>query len=227
MDDQIFKLIDSDEKKIILWEDLSQSKSEIICKGQQDAVCRLRIKSYDAREQIIQCDFESPTQLQHLEEYLASFLLGGEKYYFRGKTILDRGRVLITLPPELFHLQRRQSYRVRIPELLHSYYNIILVNESPFVVVSSLVDLSSHGCRISSDPQSYKLQKNDKVTGLLIIDKKPPLEINGIIRHTRVIEGKTEYQISGVEFQNIPTIIESKIFSITMEIHKQFFRRPI
>jgi hypothetical protein len=89
------------------------------------------------------------------------------------------------------------------------------------------MDLSSNGCRISSDPHGYKLQKNDKVIGLLIIDRKPPTEIKGVVRHTRLIKGKVDQQISGIEFQNMPAIIESKLFSITMEIHKQFSKRQI
>lgn len=226
MDKDIFTLIGRDEEKIRLWQDLAQAKGELLCKGQEDAICKLRVTAYNSKSQSLECVFESSTTLKPQEEYLGHFFLGGEKYYFQTKAQFHQDRVAVPLPKELYHLQRRQNYRVRIPDSYHAFYNIILVNGVAQKITGQLADLSSQGCRVVYRMDNPLMKIGDQVTGHLIIAKRPPIEIQGIVRHIKVDEGNKVIQTFGIEFTPLPPIVENKLFAITMEIHKDVFKRP-
>ncbi|WII73597.1 PilZ domain-containing protein [Bdellovibrio sp. 22V] len=226
MDKDIFTLIGREEEKAKLWNDLAQAKGELLCKGQEDAVCKLRVSFYNSKSQTLECVFESPTTLKPQEEYLGHFFLGGEKYYFQSVTQIHQGKVIVPLPKELYHLQRRQNYRVRIPEGYQAFYNIILVNANPQKIIGQLADLSSQGCKVVYRLDAPLMKTGDQVTGHLVIGKRAPIEIQGVVRHIKVDEGNKVIQTFGIEFTPLPAIIENKLFAITMEIHKDVFKRP-
>lgn len=226
MDKDIFTLIGREEEKIKLWQDLAQAKAELLCKGQEDAVCKLRVSLYNPRSLSLECVFESTTTLKPQEEYLGHFFIGGEKYYFQAVAQVHQGKVIVPLPQELYHLQRRQNYRVRIPDGYTAYYNIVQVNGGNQKIIGQLADLSSQGCRVIYRMDAPLMKVGDQVTGHLVIGKRAPMEIQGIVRHIKVDEGNKVIQTFGIEFTPLPPIMENKLFALTMEIHKEIFRRP-
>lgn len=226
MDKDIFTLVGREEEKLKLWEDLAQAKGELLCKGQEDAVCKLRVTFFNTKTQCLECSFESSTTLKNQEEYLGHFFLGGEKYYFQTSAQIHQGKVAVPIPAELYHLQRRQNYRVRIPEGYKAFYNLILVNDQPAKITGQLLDLSSQGCRFLSTMTSSSLKMGDAVTGQLIIPKRSPMEIQGVVRHIKVDDLNKDIQTFGIEFTPLTPIVENKLFAITMEIHKEVFKRP-
>lgn len=223
MDNDIFNLISRIEEKIQLWNDLAQAKGELLCKGKEDVICKLRAQFFNSKTQCLECAYETADNLFPAEEYLAHFFLGGEKYYFQSIERNHNNKIIVPLPSELYHLQRRQNYRVRIPDNYNAYYNIVILNDQPLNIIGRLGDLSSQGCRIVCQDRSPLLSLNDKVTGHVIVGKRSPIEINGIVRHIKTVNN---IQTCGVEFSSLGPIVENKLFMMTMEIHKEVFRRP-
>lgn len=227
MDKDIFNLIGSLEEKIKLWNDLAQAKGELLCKGKEDVICKLRVQFYSATTQCLECTFESPEKLKADEEYLGHFFLGGEKYYFQSLGKIHQNKLIVPVPAELYHLQRRQNYRVHIPDGYNAYYNIILINNTPKKIIGHLSDLSSQGCRVACHMDPLIIKLNDNVTGNLIIGNRPPIEIQGRVRHLKADEANPKNQTFGIEFAPLTPILENKLFVMTMEIHKEVFRRPL
>lgn len=225
MDHSTFKLISRSDEKSKLWADLAQARGELLCKGSDDAICRLNVVLFDAKNQILECRFESTTTMADQEDYLGHFFLGGEKYYFQSKVQIHQGKVLVPVPEELYHLQRRQNYRVRIPESYQALYNIVLVNQTPQTLIGQLADLSGQGCRVNYRVDKPLVKVGDHVTGHLIVGKRSPLEIKGEVRHIKIDDSNKALQTFGIEFTPLPLILENKIFALTMEIHKEVFRR--
>ncbi|MFV3407164.1 flagellar brake protein [Bdellovibrio bacteriovorus] len=225
MDQSTFKLIARADERAKLWDDMAKARGELLCKGTDDSICKLRVVLFNSKHQALECTFESPTQMKDQEEYLGHFFLGGEKYYFQSKAQVINGKVLIPVPQELYHLQRRQNYRVRIPDGYQAFYNIILVNDKPQKITGQLADLSSQGCRVVYRLDAPLMKTGDKVTGHLLIGKRSPIEVQGEVRHIKVDDGNKVIQTFGIEFTPLPTILENKLFAITLEIHKEVFRR--
>lgn len=226
MDNKIFTLIGRQDEKIKLWQDLAQAKGEILCKGKKDSICKLRIAFYNTKTQSLECEFKSTTQLKHQEEYMGYFFLGGEKYYFQALAHVHDGKVVVSLPKEIYHLQRRQNYRVRIPEQYPAFFHIIMVNNTPQKIAGALADLSSQGCRVVYRMECPLMKIGDAVTGLLVVEKRPPIEMQGFVRHIKLEEGNQITQTFGIEFTPLTPVVQNKLFAITLEIHKQLFRRP-
>lgn len=225
MDKEIFKLIGRPEEKSKLWSDLAQARTELHCKGAEDSICRLQVQLFHPKSETLECAYSSSVKLKEDEEYLGHFSLGGEKYYFRSTAKSAQGKVLIPVPTEIYLLQRRQNYRVRIPDGYPAFYNIVLVNEKQQKITGQLVDLSSQGCRVICRLNAPIMKIGDTVTGELTIGTKSSIEIKGILRHLKVDESNQLIQTFGIEFTPLPAILENKLFAITMEIHKQHFRR--
>ncbi len=225
MDKQIFTLIARIDEKVKLWKDMAQVKGEILCKGKGNSVCKVRIVSYNSKTHSLECHFESQEKLKDKEEYLGHFFIGGEKYYFQSSAHIYLGKMMISLPAELYHLQRRQNYRVPIPDGYPAHFNIIKVNENSLKITGALADLSSQGCKVIYRMESPLMKMGDAVVGLLSIEKRPALELNGFVRHIKYDEGNKFIQTFGIEFTPLAPAVENKLFAITMEIHKQLFRR--
>ncbi|KYG63351.1 hemolysin [Bdellovibrio bacteriovorus] len=226
MDKDIFTLVGREDEKIKLWQDLAQAQGELLCKGKEESICKLRVNFYNSKTKCLECTVESITTLKPQEEYLGHFFLGGEKYYFQGFAQIHQEKVVVPVAEELYHLQRRQNYRVRIPEGYQAFYNIVLVNEQPQKIIGQLADLSSQGCRVIYRMDAPLMKIGDKVTGHLVIGKRSPIEIQGVVRHIKVDEGNKVIQTFGIEFSPLSTMIENKLFALTMEIHKEVFKRP-
>ncbi|MEN0057871.1 MAG: PilZ domain-containing protein [Bdellovibrio sp.] len=225
MDKNIFTLISRPGERLKLWQDLAQAHGEILCKGKEENICHLRVKNFNIKEQYLECIFDSSVRMNEGEEYLGHFFLGGEKYYFQAQTKIEQNKVLIPIPTELYHLQRRQNYRVHVPESYQAFYNILTVNGKPEPINGRLMDLSSQGCRVVYRLDRPLMKVADHVTGNLVIGKRDPIQIQGVIRHIKADESNSAQQNFGIEFTPLPVIIENKLFAITLEIHKEFFRR--
>lgn len=226
MDQDIFTLIKDEHDKTKLWVDLGQAKGEILCKGKDDALCKVQINFFNAATASLEGVFEGPVQMKNGEEYLGYFFIGGEKYYFQARARVAAKIIIINIPEELYHLQRRQNYRVRLPAIYPALYNIVQINSMPHQISGRLADMSSQGCRVIYRLDTPILKINDKVVGELVINNRAPIEVRGIVRHIRVHEGNKVSQTFGIEFTPLSPILESKLFAVTMELHKELFRRP-
>lgn len=225
MDQDIFTLIKEESDKVKLWVDLGAAKGEVLCKGKDDAICKVRVSFFNAATECLEGVFETSTTMADGEDYLGHFFLGGEKYYFQTTARVAGKSISIRIPDELYHLQRRQNYRVRLPEIYPAFYNIIQVNAKPEKISGRLADLSSQGCRVVYRMDTPLMKMNDKVIGQLVIGSRAPIEVHGIVRHIKTHEGSKVVQTFGIEFSPLPSILENKLFAITMEIHKELFKR--
>lgn len=226
MDQDIFTLVKDERDKVKLWVDLGSSKGELTCKGKDDALCKVRVNFFNAATESLEGEFEGPVTMANGEDYLGHFFLGGEKYYFQTKAVVAANFLTIKIPDELYHLQRRQNYRVRLPEIYPAYYNIIQVNANPEKITGRLADLSSQGCRVVYRMDAPLMKSGDKVIGQLVIGQRAPIEVHGVVRHIKAHEGSKVVQTFGIEFSPLPSILENKLFAITMELHKELFKRP-
>ncbi|MGE5087384.1 MAG: flagellar brake protein [Bacillota bacterium] len=228
MDQDIFKLVSREEERIKLFSDLAQAFGEVLCKGKAETLCKLRADSYNPKAHLLQCSLEEGSaKLENQESFLGYFFLGGEKYYFEGLATVASDKFYIALPAELFHLQRRQNYRVHIPDGYQAFFNIKSVNNKNQNITGTLGDLSSQGCRVLYKMNTPLMKVGDSIVGNLLISKNSPIEIAGTVKHIKVDESNKTLQTFGIEFKSLTPILENKLFALTMEIHKEVFRRPV
>ncbi|HEY1079214.1 MAG TPA: PilZ domain-containing protein [Bdellovibrio sp.] len=224
MDQEIFKLISKEEDKIRLWEDLADAKGEILCKGKDENLCNIKALFFNEKTKSLECRFNSPVRLVLNEEYLGYVFIGGEKYYFQAKAQFNQEYVVIPLPKELYHLQRRQNYRVHIPAGYKGSFEILSLNSVAGKISCDLADLSSQGCKLQCLVSKASFHVDDVISGQLILGSREPIALQGIIRHLQ-LDASKKTQTFGVEFTALSPIVENKLFALTMEVHKEVFKR--
>lgn len=222
MDQEIFKKLSREDEQIKLFTDLAAAQGEILCKGKNENLVKLKAVQWHAKSRHVECLLESKENLNNGEEFLGHFFIGGEKYYFEGVATVYSHGCQFPLPKEIFHLQRRQNYRARIPLGFQAFFDVTEINSSPTKFQAKLGDLSSQGCRLIEKDTVASFKKDDTIKGRLLIAKNSAIEITAKVRHVKNEGGN---QIVGVEFQGLTPIQENKLFALTMEIHKEVFKR--
>lgn len=226
MDQDIFKLVSKEEDKIRLWQDLADAKGEILCKGKDDNLCNVKALFFNPKTKNLECRFNSSTKLTAREDYLGYIFIGGEKYYFQSTAQFQQEFVVVPLPKELYHLQRRQNYRVHIPTGYKGSFEIKKLRGAAVKTACELLDLSSQGCKLGCSLIKESLQVDDRISGHLHLGSRAPIELEGVVRHVQNDTTKNQ-QIFGVEWTSLSPILENRLFALTMEIHKEVFKRPV
>ena len=224
MDKDAFTLISRPQDRMKLFTDFGKSHGELLCKGKNESFCKYKAALFNPRTDTLECVPASAITLEDGEDYLGHLFIGGEKYYFESKAIVNQSRLHIPLPKSVYHLQRRQNYRAHVPASFKAYYNIVEINSKPQTIVGKLDDISAQGCKVTYQLEKPLMKLNDYVTGHLIIGTNAPIETQGQIRHIKVDEENKLLYTFGIEFVGLAPIVENKLFSLTMEIHKQIFR---
>ena len=221
----IFSKVTATER-LRLFKDLATARGEILCKGDLDEVYRLVAERTNPRNELycsIPFGLPSPTGEKEL---LSNFFIGGERYFFRTPVRVENQLAIIKIDNELFHLQRRQNYRIKIPENYLAQILISELNKALVKLTGNINDLSSGGCRVTLMSATPELEIGDKISGHIVIGRRESLEIEGTIRHHKTEKSiKAIRQIFGVEFKPLSPILEGRLFAITMDLHREFFSR--
>lgn len=219
MDQDIFTLVSHLSEKTQIFEGLCKHQTEIVIKGDSDQLHRVKVLIHDLKKNHLKCKIETSEKIKNDEIYLGHFFLNDSKYYFKTTAKFDGNMLIIPAETELYHLQRRQAFRVRIPELYHTSFNILELDGKAVNISAILRDFSSQGTRLLL-PQPIALNNlGKKIYGQLSIRGKPNIELRGMIRHVQ-----ERPPLVGVEFTPLSSQLESKLFSITLEIHKQLLK---
>lgn len=221
----IFSKVSADEK-LRLFKDLANVRGELICKGESDDIYRLIVERASAKQEL-QCSisFGLPFPKQE-KELLGNFFLGGERYFFKTPVRIEKDIIILRMDSDLFHLQRRQNYRIKIPENYQATLLVSSLNKAPTKLNGQIFDLSSGGCRVVLTASTPILEHGDIVSGYIVVGKRDPLEIEGVVRHHKVEKGTAlTKQVFGIEFRQLSPLIEGKLFAITMDLHREFFSR--
>lgn len=219
MDQDIFTLVSHTSDKEKIFDELCKYQTEILVKGDSSQLHRLKPLVRDGKKNQIKCTLESSEHFESGEAYLGHFFLNEEKYYFKYKAHYEGDYLIIPFEVELYHLQRRQTFRVRIPESYPTAFNVIELAGKPSAMRGKLRDFSSQGAKLILPAPLSPDMHEKKIYGQLIIKDFPPLELRGIIRHVQ-----ERPALIGIEFSPLSSQLEAKLFSLSLELHKQLFK---
>ena len=217
----------SEQERLRLFKDLATARIEIAAKGVPDEVYRFNVERTTPRNQLVCSIPFGLSAPENEKDLVCQFFIGGERYFFKALARIENEKVVLEPNSPLFHLQRRQSYRIKIPEKYPAKFLISEINKRELKLSADLYDLSSSGCRVILLASSPILQPGDQIKAHMFISNREPLEVEGTVRHHKVetYATKTTKQIFGVELNPLSSFIEGKLFSITMDLHREFFSR--
>ena len=220
---EIFNKISSLEERHKIFNDMIKMRVEVFCKGTSDEVFKLSCERLSADQKMI-CNFSNNESFRPStpSSLVCQFSLSGEKYFFKSTLDFRIKSYLLDLSGDLFHLQRRQSYRIRIPTSTRSTA-LVTHNDTQEKLQALPFDLSTGGCRLCFTKENLSWKLMDKVTLELKIGQREVLVLPGVIRY---IKAETQPKASihvGLQFEGITSVLEKSLFSITMELYREFF----
>jgi hypothetical protein len=224
----VYNRISEPSEKQNLLVELCRSKGDLVAKLPEPNSYVFTLKASEHRGLDLVCPLQAslPKEFSNAGRLFMSFLLGGEKYFFHGRYDVRKNDILINTDEVFFHLQRRDDYRLRIPESFQALFEISAINGQMKKVSIPIADLSAGGCLLNTDPQRIHLKIGDKVSGHIFLPDREPIEMNGQIRHTRENQNKRN-DLTGVQFANLSEIQKNRIASLVMDLYREFFLRHI
>lgn len=97
------------------------------------------------------------------ERITASFELNKNKYFFKTTLNSDQKEVTITIPKEIFMLQRRNDFRIPVPMTTKVDADIISINGKRHKEKFEIRDISLGGCKIVVKKTDQLFKVNDEI----------------------------------------------------------------
>lgn len=197
-------------------------KVPILCKNNANDFFQIQPLKWE-KEKYLLC--EAPPGAENIRyegNLICSFNIEAEKYFFQSLVnISEDGRWWrIDGMVDTFKLQRRQAYRIRIPDGYKTKCILRLPHETKNFSEGVILDISSGGCKLQIP--GHSALKNGQVMNLqLLFSRREPLELIGEIRHVQKVTEPKPHENLGVMFRSVNSMLESQLFAITMELHRE------
>jgi hypothetical protein len=217
------KVTDSKIREKIFY-DLAGTKSEIVGKvhGTSSETHTFQALVFSAPE--LECRVISSKAIPTSGEVILQLTLGDDKYLCSAPYQVRDGRAFLRMEVDVFHLQRREDFRLRMPLSFKAYLEIKKLNGNPAAGKFQLMDLSGGGCRFLIPSKTLAVTVNDVIECEIILPDRDPIKIKGSIRHQKEDE-KTKAQATGLQFIDLTELVKNKIVALVMDLYRELFSR--
>jgi c-di-GMP-binding flagellar brake protein YcgR len=123
----------------------------------------------------------------------------------------------------LYHLQRREDYRIHIPSSYKALLEVNSINSQIRKLSIPIMDLSGGGCRIQVEPKVLSLKAQDQIKGHIFLPDRQPIQIVGTVRHIRIEKNSKGQPICGIQFIGMSDITKNKIIAVVMDLYRELF----
>lgn len=186
---------------------------------------KLTVLRQEAGKNLILKPVEDLPDLLQKTEAVLSVQVAAEKYY-ASITLTQRpdGLYSATLVGAVYQLQRRQHFRLRLPQSFKTSFQVSHINKQARQLKFDVHDLSAGGCRLQLRGDLPILKSGDLMEGKLLMQGRPPIDLILEVRHVKHdgTEGMEE-QLLGTQFANPSPALEGRMTSLIMELHRKFF----
>jgi c-di-GMP-binding flagellar brake protein YcgR len=221
--DIFMRVFDDKDRRDIISE-LIFERSILSIKGDGEKLYDLRASEHTINEFI--CVFlDKSAEIKLSKKVTASFKVKGESYFFKSQCLVKEDYVVLDANFELYKLQRRNQYRIEIPERLGATFNATSINDKPSEDIFEMTDVSAGGCKLKmrdAHPMFQKLKKGDRVKGELIVPEKIRIELTAeVIYIKEKVNYKNVIKFVGFHFLDTSPAIDRRLFSLTLEIYRE------
>ena len=126
----IFTRISDSSEKARLFRDLVLARGELFAKRLEPSADTFVLMTTLYHNGQIHCKvIGSTSHLSSSGELVLTCFVGGEKYFFQTHYECLGDIVHLKTPEDLFHLQRREDYRIRIPSRYKVLLEVVSIND--------------------------------------------------------------------------------------------------
>jgi c-di-GMP-binding flagellar brake protein YcgR len=122
---------------------------------------------------------------------------------------------------KLLRLQRRNSFRTPVPEVMGISFILRKKNKKPHILICRVMDLSASGLAILTSDGNF--QAGDELEGLLKCPHKDDVILSGLVRYSgelpRLQPPGSVHKV-GLELINLSQDLSQHLLSIGLQIHR-------
>ncbi len=214
-----FQSLDADDQRD-LFEFLSGTKNSVLIKDATDKNANAQMTEISVRQfknETIKCLHKTGPSIKPGADITMTFEQAGAKFFASGKLQIQEDSFYEIKLKKLFKLQRRDSYRVIIPQaLIHSE---IKVSQKGY----TLIDFSAGGCAFHIPISDGVLFEIDSVAdGIITVGFSEPVGVNYKVKFRRkyTLNNKEGLHI-GCEFTDTRVLFNQKMQALVNECQRQ------
>lgn len=220
----IFTRISDNSEKARLYSDLAYSRSEVLAKKAEPSADVFVLLAHDYSNNQLHCKISGPLHpVSGSGQLIITFFVGGEKYFQQTNYQVNGDLVSISVQPPIFHLQRREDYRIKLPIGYKALLEMVSINGKTQKHSIPIMDLSGGGCRIQVDPKFLTLKVSDELKGHLFLPDRDPIPVTGSIRHIRLENHGKGPATCGIQFIGLTEPVKNRIIAVVMDLYRQLF----
>jgi hypothetical protein len=220
----VFTKISDLSEKNRLFRDLAAARGEVHAKRPEPSADVLVLMAFDFSDQTLTCRVSTGAHNQQTDgDLVITFFIGGEKYFFMGHYRVVGETILLKTSEPLFHLQRRNDYRIKIPASYKTLFEVVSINGTTKKLSIPITDLSGGGCRLVINSQMIKLNVGDEMRGHLFLPDRAPIQLTGSVRHKKEeVHAKNSFAY-GIQFVGLGEMVKNRIVAVVMDLYRQLF----
>ena len=220
----VFTKISDASEKARLFTDLVAGKSELLAKLPDPIADVFNLLAGQYKNQNVYCRvIGSHPPLPPKGDIILYFFIGGEKYFYQTQFVMDGDQVVLKTDDSLFHLQRREDYRIKIPGSYKALLEIVSIAGKTAKHSIPILDLSGGGCRIQFDPKILPIKIQDELKGHLFLPDRDPISIVASVRYIKADTYGKKPSSCGMQFVGLTEPLKNRIIAVVMDLYREFF----
>ncbi len=219
----VFTKISNPDEKTKIFQYLAANRVDLQARLLEKSSMLFTLKAFSLENQFLHCSITGmyKPKLEAKGELVLNFLAATEKYFLKTSYSLAMTNVIVSLKSDLYHLQRREDYRIKIPKGYGAHAEVASINGAPHLERITLDDLSAGGCRINV--KKGLLKQGDEMEALIVLPMKNPIPCTMNVKHVSQNSQFKDFEFAGIQFSKISEINKNKLSATVMDIYREIF----
>lgn len=220
----IFKKVAVSERKL-LFREIADDKLQLSLKGNDDEGTFHLIAVQTEKDETLLCHHTADSKaVTEAQKVVVNFQFKNERYFFQTDLRFAAGWAVLGIEVDLFQLQRRANARIDIPSKYEARFSILNHGGRVYFVETRVVDISAGGIKIEFKSATPELKVGDRIKGALRLGHRRAMDFEVEVRFCQKREHNGDVvQTAGLEFQNVTSILESRLLNLVMDLQRELF----
>ncbi len=170
---------------------------------------------------------KSSSRVKSPQQAIFSFVVGENKYLFKGTFTIIHGKTVSIGPISRFYcIQRRSNERLKIPEDYYAVFKFTHLNARPFRSFGKMKNVSAGGVAVIFRNHEPQIFSGDVIRGVLTLSCRPPEDVEIKVKHIETDrDGDVPLQIFGGAFMPEGShLLIRRMTSVITDIYRDIFK---